>query len=146
MESLFDQITYFKTKARIRTLTLNDTPSWGKMDVAQMVTHCQFPLKIALSNTSRSRSKNPIPLLLKKAMYSDKPWLKNLPTAPQAKIKNERDLTIERDKLLSMVDAFYAKRNQTEWLPHPMFGNFTPDQWGKMQYKHLDHHLAQFKA
>ncbi|MCF6222561.1 MAG: hypothetical protein L3J34_02410 [Flavobacteriaceae bacterium] len=25
-----------------------------------------------------------------------------------------------------------------------MFGEFTAKQWGKMQYKHLDHHLKQF--
>ena len=30
------------------------------------------------------------------------------------------------------------------WNPHPMFGKFTMEQWGKMEYKHLDHHLRQF--
>jgi hypothetical protein len=29
-------------------------------------------------------------------------------------------------------------------FPHPFFGIFTKEQWGKAMYKHLDHHLHQF--
>lgn len=144
MKTLFDQSTYKETKERIKALTQESTPSWGKMNVGQMVTHCQFPLKVALSDKPRKRSWNPLPLLFKKSLYSDTPWRKNLPTAPQAKIVDERDLNAERDKLISMIDAFYEKRNQVTWQTHPMFGDFTPEQWGKLEYKHLDHHLEQF--
>ncbi|NND11366.1 MAG: DUF1569 domain-containing protein, partial [Flavobacteriaceae bacterium] len=35
-------------------------------------------------------------------------------------------------------------RDKAEWEPHPSFGYYTKDQWGKTQYKHLDHHLRQF--
>jgi hypothetical protein len=28
--------------------------------------------------------------------------------------------------------------------PHPFFGNYTPEQWGVFQWKHIDHHLRQF--
>lgn len=144
MKSLFDKSSYNEIKNRVSNLTSEDTPTWGKMNVGQMVTHCQFPFEIALSDTPRKRSWNPLPLLFKKAMYSDKPWRKSLPTAPQMKITDERDLDSERIKLITMIDAFYARREQKEWQPHPMFGNFTKEQWGKMEYKHMDHHLVQF--
>ena len=33
---------------------------------------------------------------------------------------------------------------EKKWNPHPIFGAFTHQQWGQLQYKHLDHHLRQF--
>ncbi|MGB5666410.1 MAG: DUF1569 domain-containing protein, partial [Maribacter sp.] len=30
------------------------------------------------------------------------------------------------------------------WNLHPLFGEFTVEQWGQMEFKHLDHHLKQF--
>ena len=146
MKSLFDHATYQETKQRIQALQVDSTPAWGKMTVAQMVTHCQFPFKIALSNKPRKAKWNPIMRLFKKSLYNDKPWRKNLPTAKAAKITDSRDLEIERAKLLSMLDAFYAKRNHQEWQPHPMFGHFTHEQWGQLEYKHLDYHLSQFNV
>lgn len=144
MKTLFDLETYEETKKRIQALTSESTPAWGKMNVGQMVTHCQFPFKVALSDKPRKVTWNPIVRLFKKSLYNDKPWRKNLPTAKAAKITDQRDLETERASLLAMVDAFYAKKEQTDWLPHPAFGKFTQEQWGKLEYKHLDYHLSQF--
>ncbi len=146
MKSLFDPSAYEEIKNRINTLTEDSTPSWGKMNVGQMITHCQFPLKIALSEKPRKVKWNPIVRLFKKSLYNDKKWRKSLPTAKQAKITDNRNLNEEREKILSMIDAFYNKREQTEWLPHPFFGHFTPEQWGQLEYKHLDYHLEQFSV
>jgi len=77
-------------------------------------------------------------------MYSDKPWRKNLPTVRSMKQTEDKDFTQEKGKLNQLVDDLYARREQQEWQEHPSFGYFTPKQWGKMQYKHLDHHLTQF--
>ncbi len=144
MKSLFDESAYKEIKQRVLSLDTSKTPAWGKMNVGQMVTHCQYPFKFALSEKPHKATWNPIVLLFKKSLYNDKPWRKNLPTAREAKITDQRDLDAERDKLLSMIDAFYEKRTKTDWQPHPMFGKFTPEQWGKLEYKHLDHHLVQF--
>ena len=43
-----------------------------------------------------------------------------------------------------LIESFYNLKDRNEWNPHPMFGKFTKQQWGQMQYKHLDHHLRQF--
>lgn len=144
MKTLFDEKTYEETKSRIQALTSESKPAWGKMNVAQMVTHCQFPFKVALSEKPRKVVWNPIVMLFKKSLYNDKMWRKSLPTAKAAKITDQRDLETERATLLSMVDAFYSKREQTEWHPHPAFGTFTQEQWGKLEFKHLDYHLGQF--
>jgi len=146
MKSLFEQTAYNEIKSRIQALTKESTPEWGQMNVGQMVTHCQFPLKVALSSKPRKHKWNLIGFLFKRSLYNDKPWKKGLPTAKQAKITDDRDFEKEQETLLSMVDAFYEKREQQEWQPHPMFGKFTPEQWGQLEYKHLDHHLTQFRV
>ena len=82
--------------------------------------------------------------LFKKSMYSDKSWRKNLPTPKRFKVLEEKDFVAEKQTLNELIDAFHNRKQQQEWNPHPMFGHFTPEQWGKMQYKHLDHHLKSF--
>lgn len=144
MKSLFDPTAHQEIKNRITALSKDSTPTWGKMNVGQMLTHCQFPLKVGLSDKPRRYKWNIVGFLFKKSLYNDKPWKKGLPTAKVAKITDERDFEQEQTTLLSMVDAFHEKRTQEEWQPHPMFGKFTPEQWGKLEYKHLDHHLTQF--
>ncbi len=42
------------------------------------------------------------------------------------------------------MNDFHLKKDQSEWPLHPVFGKFTKEQYGKMNYKHLDHHLTQF--
>lgn len=72
---------------------------------------------------------------------------KNLPTAPNFIIKDERNFNDEKKKLMELLDKFYnAGPMGISKYPHPMFGKFTPEQWGMSMYKHLDHHLKQFGA
>lgn len=85
-----------------------------------------------------------IRLLFKKSLYNDKPWRKNLPTVKAAKTTEDKDFDQEYATLSKMIEELYQLKNREHWNPHPIFGEFTPEQWGKLQYKHLDHHLTQF--
>jgi hypothetical protein len=114
------------------------------MDVAQMLHHCQQPLKVALGKSELKKRFFPLASLFKKSLYNDKPWRQNLPTAKLFKVTDSKDFETEKQELEAMLASFHKKKGQTEWKPHPIFGKFTAEQWGKMQYKHLDHHLKQF--
>jgi hypothetical protein len=145
MKSLLETEVYEEIIARIDALEEKSQGSWGKMSVGQMVWHCQYPLKLAIENKKHSKKGNAlIKLFFKKSLYNDKPWRKNLPTSPMLKTKEAKDLESERIILKSLVTNFHALRARTEWQPHPIFGTFTPEQWGQLEYKHLDHHLRQF--
>lgn len=147
MKSLFDENAKKEIEGRIHQLTSSSTPVWGKMNVSQMFHHCQFPLKVALQKEHPSLKPNLFAkLFFKKALYNDKPWKKNLPTHPKLKVVEQKEFDDEKKALLSLVVEFWDQRDKKEWNPHPMFGKFTPEQWGKMQYKHLDHHLQQFNV
>lgn len=144
MKSLLEKEGYEDIKKRLDALTEASARQWGKMTQGQMLHHCQFPLAIAIENKESKPQFNILARLFKKSMYNDKPWRKNLPTAPQLKITDDRDFQKEKQKLDSLIDQFYELRNREHWNPHPMFGTFTKEQWGMMEYKHLDHHFRQF--
>ena len=145
MESLLEQTVYQEIKSRMAKLTEKSERQWGKMSVGQMAWHCQYPLKLAIKNKENNSKGNwLIKTFFKKSLYNDKPWRKNLPTAPQLKAKEPKDFTAEFNELSKLVDEFKNLQDRDTWYPHPTFGAFTKEQWGQMQYKHLDHHLTQF--
>ncbi len=145
MKSIFDPEAYKEIVTRINNLNEQKNGLWGKMSAAQMVWHCQIPIRLAIENKNTGRKGNMlIRLFLKKSLYNNAPWRKNLPTAPIAKAREEKDFEWEKEILLGMLAQLYEVRGRKEWNPHPLFGSFTPEQWGQMQYKHLDHHLKQF--
>ncbi len=147
MKNLFSEDVHNEILQRMDALKNNVQAQWGKMNVAQMLAHCQEAFTVPLSEKPLKR--NLLGLLLgwafKSQLYNDKPWKQNLPTAPNFIIKNERDFEKEKAGLLEMINAFYQKGPKNVGLyPHPMFGSFTKEQWGMSMYKHLDHHLRQF--
>ena len=145
MKSLLEQTVYQEIKSRMAKLTEKSERQWGKMSVGQMAWHCQYPLKLAIKNKENNSKGNwLIKTFFKKSLYNDKPWRKNLPTAPQLKAKEPKDFTAEFNELSKLVDEFKNLQDRDTWYPHPTFGDFTKEQWGQMQYKHLDHHLTQF--
>lgn len=145
MTSIFEDKAHKDIVSRIHSLEENSQPLWGKMNVSQMLHHCQAPLNIMLQK--KDYDLKPfwlITLFFKKSLYNDKPWRKNLPTAKQLKVNSTKDFSSEKKQLLSLVEEVMLHKDKTSWEPHPSFGTFTPQQWGQLQFKHLDHHLTQF--
>ncbi|MEO6488805.1 MAG: DUF1569 domain-containing protein [Ferruginibacter sp.] len=149
MQNLFEAVTYNEVIRRMEKISPNATAQWGKMSVAQMLAHCKQAFKVPLSEKRLPRIfiGRLIGWLIKAKLYDDDPWKKNLPTAPNFIIKDQRNFEEEKKGLLELVNKFYtAGPMGISKFPHPMFGTFTPEQWGMAMYKHLDHHLRQFGA
>lgn len=145
MKSIFQEEAYNELSNRLNNLSEDKTPNWGKMNTGQMAWHCQGPLNIVLGHNNYNMKTNWfVKTFFKKSMYNDKPWRKNLPTVPVFKAQEARDFTIEKAKLIALVNELYSQKDKEQWVAHPLFGAFTKEQWSKMQYKHLDHHLRQF--
>jgi len=148
MKSLFETEAFNSTTTRINSLSEASEAKWGKMKVGQMLKHYQVAFNIANGTTQPTEKigmiKKFIFSMMKPLMYNDKSWKKNIPTGKDFIISEEVDFAAEKDSLLKLVNDFHSKKDQKEWIPHPIFGKFTPEQYGKMMYKHLDHHLTQF--
>lgn len=112
-----------------------------------MLSHCKKPLEVALGKKSLKKPNFFMRLVyksFKSAMYNDTPWKKNLATPKEYRVDTPKIFQTEKSALIELIDAFYDERDKQQWDPHPSFGHFTHDQWGQLQYKHLDHHLRQF--
>jgi hypothetical protein len=147
MKSLLDKNAYQEAIQRIQNLHPELEPQWGKMNVAQMQAHLQQSFKVPLSETPMPRMfiGRLIGWMVKPKLYNAEPFKRNLPTAPDFVIKDNRDFVREQLNLLEIVEEFHSKGpDGIGNHPHPMFGTFTKDQWGIAMYKHLDHHLTQF--
>ena len=147
MKNLFDKDAYNEMGERLSCLSPASQRLWGKMDVSQMLAHAKVAFGVPLSEKEIPRMflGRLIGWAIKTKLYNDEPWKKNLPTAPDFIIKDERDFEKEKKELTALIDRFHhAGPSGISKYPHPFFGAFTPEQWGQSMYKHLDHHLQQF--
>ncbi len=145
MKTLFDTNAFAEIENRLANIASDTPQQWGKMDAAQMLHHCQGPLNIMLGINHYGMKPNWLAkVFFKKSLYNDKPWSKNLPTAKALRVKEQKNFDKELATLKELMNQLNAQREKETWDPHPGFGHFTKDQWGQMQYKHLDHHLRQF--
>lgn len=116
------------------------------MTPAQAVAHLSTSLEQALGDQKPKRMMLGYVFggLAKKAVFSDGPMKRNTPTAPSLLIKDDRDLDRERERLNKLIDRAAGGPGSCTFHPHIFFGELSPDEWGKLMYKHLDHHLQQF--
>lgn len=147
MKSVFEPATFAELKSRIQNLKPTATPLWGKMHVAQALAHLNVPLEGQLGKVLVKEKGNfLIRLLFKRVLYNDRDWGKNVPTAKSFVVSDERDFLREQARLLQNIQDAHTRGLQGAWSDHPSFGKYTPEQHGKMVFKHIDHHLRQFGA
>lgn len=132
---------------RIDELHPGSKPMWGKMSVSQMLAHCVVPTKVSIGEVNPKR--NLFGILFgktaKKRLVSDAPIPKNLPTDPSFVVKNEPDFYEKQEELKSVIEKLYnTDKEELVKRKHPFFGKLSVDEWGILNYKHLDHHLKQF--
>ena len=143
-QDLFKQEVKASIISRINKLNAATQPQWGKMNVSQMMAHCQAQLRVALGDEKLKHSLlgKLIGKWAKKSIVNEKPFSKNLPTAPSFLVKHQPDFEIEKNNLIGMITRFQKETITT--APHPFFGIMTLDEWSYGTWKHLDHHLKQF--
>ncbi|WP_194850894.1 DUF1569 domain-containing protein [Nonlabens antarcticus] len=145
MKSIFEELEYLKLRERLKTITPSNNAQWGVMSAAQMMKHCQYPLQVAMGKEKIVIKSNwLVKILFKKMMYSSKPYRKNGPTLSTFKVEDSRDFASEKEKLDLWIQELWYDRNNENRRSHPVFGEFTKEQWGVLQWKHLDHHFKQF--
>lgn len=148
MESIFNTKAKEDIQKRLEALTESSQAQWGKMNVNQMLVHCQKPIELALGNFEVKKPnflKRFIFRMISPTLYNDKPWKRGLPTAQEFVIEDTKAFKTEKSKLKDCIEKLSLSKSVFEpYKKHPYFGKFTAEQWGKSAYKHLDHHLSQF--
>jgi hypothetical protein len=145
--SVFSKQDHERLVERINALTPDKKPLWGKMNAAQMLAHCQEPLKIMLGDVQGKRTILGILFggWARRKFSGPAMFDKNLPTDKTFVITNARQLDEERGKLLALLERTVQRGSAVvSQDPHPFFGVLTAQEWDTIQSKHLDHHLRQF--
>jgi hypothetical protein len=147
MKTVFNQQDYQEINARLNKLTAESKAQWGKMEVAQMMAHCGEALKVAAGEVKRPRLFIGYILgpIFKKMMTNEVPYKQGIQTDPHFIVSDKRDFAAEKEKLSTNLKRFSegGEKNATTHK-HPFFGTFQQKDWGRIVYKHLDHHLTQF--
>ena len=135
--------------ARVSKLNPQSAKQWGKMNVNQMLRHLSEGLRIAYGDVKPSAKKTG--WLGQKFMRFI--ILKTDVPAPKEKAKtfaeidmvekgiNPPDFNAEKNQLVDLLKNFPAKQTYHE---SPMLGKMTTENWARLNYGHMDHHLRQF--
>ena len=147
MKSLFVREDRDAILARVAALQPGSQRLWGKMDPAQMLCHCSRALETGTGDRPMKQAfvgKIFAPFV-RSSILGAKPFGKNSPTDPTFVVSDQRDFEAERTRLIALIDRFVSRgRDAAGEMTHAFFGKLTGEEWGRLMYKHIDHHLRQF--
>ncbi|MEQ1552772.1 MAG: DUF1569 domain-containing protein [Ferruginibacter sp.] len=133
---------------RIKKLTFMSSPKWGVMTAAQMLAHCNVTYEMLYENIHPKPNffmKFILKAFVKKIVTNEVPYKHDSKTAPQFIIKEDKNVDIEKERLIEYVkktqqlgEAYFNGKESHS------FGVLTSTEWNNMFYKHLNHHLQQF--
>lgn len=145
--SLFDPGAASALSGRVAKLSAETPRLWGKMTPAQALAHVSVALEYATGDRTGKQSLigRILAPFVRKSLLGDKPFGRNGPTDPTLVVADARDLGTEAARLRALVERFVARgpAGATKG-PHLFFGPLTGEEWGRLMYKHVDHHLSQF--
>lgn len=134
--------------ARINKLTPASTPLFGKMNVSQMLAHCNVTYELVYESKHKKPSgfmKFILKNFIKKHVTNEVAYKPNGRTAPEFLITIEKEFDQEKNRLINYItktqehgEAYFEQKESHG------FGMLNATEWNNMFYKHLNHHLGQF--
>lgn len=144
MPLLHEPSTRAGIEARIRALTPDSRPTWGKMSVDQMLWHMNQAMGLSLGTVTVGPGGPTMPAWLMRLIVIKLPWPKGAPTHPDVIPKQQYSFAGERDLALRNIAEIAGRPLDYSWPVHSAFGKMSGRQVNALTYKHLNHHLTQF--
>ncbi len=146
MKKTSDDLNYSRIIVRIENLKADSKAHWGKMNVAQMLEHCEKPILVSQGKLPVRRSFIGFLFgkMAKKSLLNNHHFKKNLPTDSNFVIKNEADFEKSKMNLIDLIKGLENGQMSFHNENHPFFGKMSKEEWHILTTKHLDHHLRQF--
>ena len=130
---------------RVQSLRPENPRRWGRMSVDQMVWHLNQALLQSLGQLQAAPRPVPLRFLVKPIVFN-LPWPRGAPTFPEFVAVSAHDFGHERARCLRLVDDVAGRELHAPWVTHMAFGPLSGEEWSRLLYKHMDHHLRQFSA
>lgn len=148
LPNIFNSAVSDEIIERINKLSTTSKPEWGKMNVAQMLAHCNVTYEMVYQDKHKKPGffmKWILKKMVKNIVTNEVPYKHNSKTAPQFIVVDEKDFGQEKGRLINHIRQttglgaahFDGKESHS-------FGRLSTAEWNNMFYKHLDHHLRQF--
>lgn len=132
--------------ARMRAIRAEAPARWGTMTAPRMVAHLYDSTRMMLDEIPGLRTGMPVLSWpgLKPLFMLVLPIPKGrAQTAPQLLATAPGDLNEDIDRIAANLDRF-ARADAPVARTHPAFGTMTKSTWGRLAYRHFDHHVRQF--
>jgi hypothetical protein len=149
VKNIFEKSVAQDVVDRINSLNPQSKPLWGKMNVSQMLAHCNVTYEMVYEPEKHKKPNAFLKFILKtfvkKVVTNEVAYKQNNKTAPQFIITDSRDFEKEKSRLVEYINRTQqlGESHFDEKESHS-FGVLHKSEWNNMFYKHLDHHLKQF--
>ena len=148
MENIFSSEDAKSFLDRLDKLTSETKAKWGKMNVSQMLAHCNVTYEMCYE----TRHKKPnglvrfiLKVFVKKFVTNEVPYKKGGKTAPQFIISEQKEFDTEKTRLKNFIlKTQELGETYFEGKESLSFGKLSSKEWNNMFAKHLDHHFNQF--
>ena len=144
MATVYDATARAKLQARIDALSADARPRWGRMNVGQMVVHCDGHLRHSMGEQLTPVNKPirffPLNLLIIYVL----PTPKGVLTMDEMRDPVPGAFEEDRRRLKDDLEKLGAVPPGTRMPVHAAFGRIGHHAHGTLAHNHLDHHLKQF--
>lgn len=130
--------------ARLDRVRPDAKAEWGTLDAPRMLCHLGDGLRLALGEIPSKPHHSRLSRTLGRFLVVHTGF-----QAPRGKVKTAPEMLtsmpadwesdVEALRRLAIRVGSGAAR-----AVHPAFGPLTPEEWAKLSWKHMDHHLTQF--
>jgi Protein of unknown function (DUF1569) len=145
MASIYNKTDNQNIIDRINQLTPNSQATWGKMSVDQMFKHTTGAIEIAFGEKTIKVNflMKLFGKMLKNKVFNSE-FKQNSPTAKEFIFTDKYDFETSKKELIANFSKFAEGEKSIKITDHPFWGKMTYEDWDKLMYKHMDHHLRQF--
>lgn len=145
MKSIYNSTDNSELIQRINQLNSEKKPLWGKMTVDQMLMHTNAAAEVAFGKKELKINflMKLFGKMLKNKIFNSE-FKKNSPTAPEFIFKEQYNFEETKNELIKNVKQLQNGHKTITVMDHPFWGKMTYEDWDKLMFKHLDHHLKQF--
>jgi hypothetical protein len=146
--NIFTSSDFGSIVERVNKLSNQSQRQWGKMNCSQMLEHCVIQLRKAMETSPAMKAEGPAffrTAIGRWMVLYLMPWPKGSATPADMNMEINgivaKDIEDEKEQLLDLLQQVQTTQ---QFGIHPFFGALNKKDWGRLIWKHLDHHLRQF--
>ena len=146
MKTIYDPAVRDELLKRVDNINPKLQSQWGKMSIDQMVHHINLTYAAYFGEvTPTPRGSAFKKRLLKFLALAPTPIPKGkAETLPEFVANENYKLDEEKARLQSYIKRMSALKSQDTWPVSAAFGPLDAEEYGRLSYKHTDHHFKQF--